>query len=253
MAVQVQSPQTKRRDALDLILGGLQAASAFTNIQKGQAEIAAIPEAKARIKVDKERELKTKAFDKETKLRSEWLKNKQTQTTQDVAAAAGKVAAVATGKPSAAGDVSLVFSYMKLLDPGSVVREGEQALARNAAGVPERLRTLYNNIRAGESLSPNQRADFAGRAVDLYDVHWKQQQSFNKQFRELATRNELVPENVVLNLGLDPTEFKQVINSYLEKTKEIGGFSNTLIPKGAKLPKPTSDEPFDIDSYLIGD
>jgi len=41
---------------------------------------------------------------------------------------------------SAAGDLALIFNYMKILDPGSVVREGEFATAQNSAGIPERIR-----------------------------------------------------------------------------------------------------------------
>jgi len=33
---------------------------------------------------------------------------------------------------------------MKILDPGSVVREGEFATAQNSAGIPERIRAKYN-------------------------------------------------------------------------------------------------------------
>ena len=43
-----------------------------------------------------------------------------------------------------AGDAAIVFGYMKMLDPTSVVREGEQATTRNAVGVPEAIRGMYN-------------------------------------------------------------------------------------------------------------
>ena len=38
---------------------------------------------------------------------------------------------------TAAGDLSLIFGYMKMLDPGSVVREGEFATAQNAGGISD--------------------------------------------------------------------------------------------------------------------
>lgn len=292
MAVQVQQPGRKRRDVFDLLLGGLQAASAFTNIQKAQAELEAIPGREARAERAEERGFaatfqevpeatpgavrltppgreEARAFlprtqlvagakakkestkDEET-LRKEWLKNKQTITTQDVAAAAGKVAKVAGGPPSAAGDISLVFSYMKLLDPGSVVREGEQALARNAAGVPERIRTLYNNVLEGESLSPNQRRDFAKRAVDLYDVHWQKQKAFNQAFEGLAERGGLDPRNVVLELGLDPTEFNEIIEGYLQTSGNIGTGAGGLLPKGREPSRQMIEDEVSEFRSLIG-
>ena len=73
----------------------------------------------------------------------------------------------ATKVPSAAGDVSLVFAFMKILDPGSVVREGEFATAQNAAGVPDRIRAQYNQAMKGEKLAPTQREDFLNQAKNL--------------------------------------------------------------------------------------
>lgn len=71
--------------------------------------------------------------------------------------------------PSAAGDLSLIFNYMKVLDPGSVVRETEFATAQNAAGVPERVRAKYNQVINGERLAPDQRADFVDRAEKIFE------------------------------------------------------------------------------------
>jgi hypothetical protein len=73
----------------------------------------------------------------------------------------------ATKVPSAAGDVSLVFAFMKILDPGSVVREGEFATAQNAAGVPDRIRAQYNQAMSGQKLAPAQREDFLNQAKNL--------------------------------------------------------------------------------------
>lgn len=75
---------------------------------------------------------------------------------------------IADAEPSAAGDLSLIFAYMKMLDPGSVVREGEQASASNAAGVPDRIRNTYNRLLTGEKLNPNQRQDFKTQSARIY-------------------------------------------------------------------------------------
>jgi hypothetical protein len=56
---------------------------------------------------------------------------------------------VSAQDPSAAGDLALIFNYMKMLDPGSVVRESEFATAANAAGVPDRVRNTFNRILRG--------------------------------------------------------------------------------------------------------
>lgn len=67
-------------------------------------------------------------------------------------------------RPSAAGDISMIFAFMKVLDPTSTVREGEFATASNAGGVPEQVRNLYTRAINGQRLQPNQREDFLRQA-----------------------------------------------------------------------------------------
>jgi hypothetical protein len=73
----------------------------------------------------------------------------------------------ASRNPSAAGDLSMIFAFMKMLDPGSVVREQEFANAQNAAGVPDQIRNLYNRALSGQRLNANQRADFVMQARQI--------------------------------------------------------------------------------------
>ena len=99
----------------------------------------------------------------ESKIRNEY--NNQTKPYQEVKAAYGRVL---SSEDTAVGDLSLIFGYMKMLDPGSVVREGEFATAQNAAGVPERIMNIYNKVATGQRLSPSQRNSFKGQANGLY-------------------------------------------------------------------------------------
>ena len=130
-------------------------------------------------------------------LREEWLKNPLTKASQEVATSYEKVQSAAKD-PSAAGDLSLIFGYMKMLDPGSVVREGEFATAQNAAGVPDRVRNQWNRLQNGERLNPNQRTDFINQAANIYRSQMDQQNRFNSSFQNLANRTGVSPENVVL-------------------------------------------------------
>ena len=99
----------------------------------------------------------------ESKIRKEY--NDQTKPYQEVKAAYGRVL---SSEDTAVGDLSLIFGYMKMLDPGSVVREGEFATAQNATGVPERIMNIYNKVATGQRLSPSQRNSFKGQANGLY-------------------------------------------------------------------------------------
>jgi len=64
----------------------------------------------------------------------------------------------------------MIFAYMKMLDPGSVVREQEFANAQNAAGVPDQVRNAYNKALRGERLNPEQRAQFLSSAKQVADI-----------------------------------------------------------------------------------
>jgi hypothetical protein len=82
---------------------------------------------------------------------------------------------------SAAGDMGLIFSYMKILDPGSTVREGEYASAENARGVPEYIRGIYNRVTRGERLTKDQRADFRGQAENMYSAaRWRMSRELDR-------------------------------------------------------------------------
>tara|TARA_R100000458_G_scaffold42829_1_gene40735 strand:+ start:362 stop:1480 length:1119 start_codon:yes stop_codon:yes gene_type:complete len=104
------------------------------------------------------------------------------------------------------GDLSLIFAYMKMLDPGSVVREGEFANAENAGGVSERVRTIYNKVSAGERLSPQQRARFRNQALDIFKPERKKYIAARDRFLTLAQNAELDP-NLVLRPDVDPERF----------------------------------------------
>ncbi|MGI9490506.1 MAG: hypothetical protein ACR2RF_32355 [Geminicoccaceae bacterium] len=110
-----------------------------------------------------------------------------------------KIQNAATGTPSAGGDMSLIFSYMKMLDPGSTVREGEFATAQNTAGVPTQVRNMYNRAKTGEMLAPEQRADFLNQSEKIYGAQAQAQNLLEQQYRGLAGRAGYDPENVVLD------------------------------------------------------
>lgn len=98
--------------------------------------------------------------------------------------------------PSAAGDLSLIFNFMKMLDPGSVVRESEFATAQNAASVPQRVRAFYNRIVDGERMSEVQRADFTDRANKLFVSQRSIAEESKKAYDDLATEYGFKPDRI---------------------------------------------------------
>jgi hypothetical protein len=66
------------------------------------------------------------------------------------------------------GDVAGATKVMKLLDPGSVVRETELAIAMQASGRLDRLQNYFSLWASGQKLTPTQRDDFKQLSAELY-------------------------------------------------------------------------------------
>jgi hypothetical protein len=132
-------------------------------------------------------------------LRREFQGLKTIQNTELVAESLAKINNTsATG----AGDLSLIFAYMKLLDPGSVVREREFANAQNTGSAYEKGWSLYNRILSGQRLAPSQRAMFKNEAKKLFSGQLSRYNSISNQYKKLASKNKLDPTDIVLNTGL---------------------------------------------------
>jgi len=143
------------------------------------------------------------------KLRLEQMKNAPTQentlrdefntltkdfrTVQD---AHSKIKSVAN---TGAGDMSLLYSYVKLLDPGSVVRESEFATAAASGSFGERIQGLAQRVMSGQRLPPDLRTDFIREADSIYTSQKDGADRLEKQYRDIAKRNNLNPENVIVN------------------------------------------------------
>jgi hypothetical protein len=113
--------------------------------------------------------------------------------------------------PTPAGDLSLIFNYMKMLDPGSVVREAEFATAANAAPLLTRFGLDAEKLKGvweGQRLTPEQRADFLSRSDQLYQEQDQTFQTLADQYTETAKRNGLAPENIILTPRANPRKKK---------------------------------------------
>lgn len=107
--------------------------------------------------------------------------------------------------PSPAGDIALIFGYMKTLDPTSTVREGEFATAQNAGSVPTQIQSLYNKIINGERLTADQRADFVNSAKTQFTVYEERKQLADQYYSDLATRNNIKPQDVLVPYPSPPS------------------------------------------------
>lgn len=135
-------------------------------------------------------------FDDSAKLRKEL--SDATHGFSELTDSYGRIQASAKD-PSAAGDLALIFNYMKMLDPGSAVRETEFANAQNSAGVPDRVRAQWNAALNGQRLADPQRSDFVNRADRLYQTATDLYQRRRTEYDGLATRLGYDPKQIFID------------------------------------------------------
>jgi hypothetical protein len=87
---------------------------------------------------------------------------------------------------SPAGDLAAATKVMKLLDPGSVVRESELGMAMAATGLMDRVTNYATNILSGNKLTPAQRRDFAKLADALHAESAKQYNAKRGEYQGFA-------------------------------------------------------------------
>ncbi|MEM8794093.1 MAG: hypothetical protein AAGE61_00895 [Pseudomonadota bacterium] len=130
-------------------------------------------------------------------------------------------------EPSAAGDMALIFNFMKVLDPSSVVRESEFATAAAAGSFGQRIQSSVNQVLSGQRLSNQQRRDFVNRAGKLYSGAAEIHGLTNRRFSNFAEQQGFEAGNVVFEAApigvLDP-DFD--LNTFLPNEPNVPAASN---------------------------
>jgi len=168
---------------------------------------------KAKEDANKTKAVKDTTFKDSSDLRKEFLS--QSKEYQKVRDSYTRVVG-STRDPSPAGDLSLIFNYMKMLDPGSVVRESEFATAAATGSYGQRIQASVQRVLSGERLAPEMRKDFVSKAAVLIqgmqDQHFKRERNYNS----IALKNNLPVDEVVVDITA-PTEKEKPISEMTDE------------------------------------
>jgi len=96
------------------------------------------------------------------------------------------------------GDMALLYGYMKLLDPESVVRESEFAMAAKTGSLPEQVQGWATKLINGERLPASVREGFKNEARNVYSAVKASYGHTEKIYRDMALRRGVNPADVVL-------------------------------------------------------
>lgn len=103
-----------------------------------------------------------------------------------------------TKNATALGDQGAIFSWMKILDPSSTVREGEYATVEKTRSWADNVRALYNRAQSGLILTPEQRKQMKDAATPLHEGQFKslipQLDRYIAMEEKLNLPGEIVPE-----------------------------------------------------------
>ena len=135
--------------------------------------------------------------------------------------------------PGSVSDKALVVAFAKILDPTSVVREGESAAIANAGSLTEGMRQmLLNTLAGGGNLPPEIRTEILTLAQQLYTSKMPSVQARIDMLRETA-RLAGIPERLVFPDAL------------------VGGISTTPLPGSTTTtPAPGGQVPGSVSPYL---
>jgi hypothetical protein len=134
-----------------------------------------------------------KTFAQEEKIRKEWQgRSKMYSELQGTFNTLQASASSANGP----GDIALITGFMKMLDPGSVVRETEFATARDTAGLFTQLQNRLEKAKNGQLLNPKQRQEYVALSQKYLDSAQKKANQEKKDLGIVVKNYRLNPENV---------------------------------------------------------
>jgi hypothetical protein len=121
-----------------------------------------------------------------------------------------------------AGDLTIVYSYIKALDPTTAVREGEINLTKAAESIPSNIIRAYNKAKKGQAISPQVRQQMIAEIGTMYNERAKKQQELNAFYSGLASDSGLDPKDVIGRVGT--IEFAEIPKiKQKKKDTSIGG------------------------------
>jgi hypothetical protein len=136
-----------------------------------------------------------KVFEQEEKLRKEF--QTRTKVYGELGTTFSNINASAKAK-TGPGDIALITGFMKMLDPGSVVRETEFATARDTAGLYERLLNTSQKLQSGQlfTLDSKQRQEYVDLAQQYLKAAQKKAAQDRRDLDAVVTNYKLNPDNV---------------------------------------------------------
>lgn len=183
----------------------------------------------------------------ESDLRREYENDEIIKDFKKAAAAYGSLDQLYKGKAGGVNDLALITTYAKIIDPGSVVREGDIQMPNSSQSMIAQFQNYINKAVSGK-VDQNLRDQVYQASTDIMKGKIDQVSLRNNQFADLANQYKFKQENVIV----DPTRlFKQNFEIGLKEGKKEGGTG--ILGQAQARPSeinPMKQEPTDPKQYL---
>ena len=133
------------------------------------------------------------------------------------------------GRNTRASDLNLVYGLAKIMDPGSVVREGEQIMVMNTASLPDWLTGQIARVNGGSALEGATRSNIMAEAQSRVGQLKTQVDQRRAQYEGLAKQYSYDPNRIV------PSPFQ--LPSFNQSAGGATGSANDILAKYRKNPQ----------------
>jgi hypothetical protein len=134
------------------------------------------------------------------KLRKEFMGLKAVENMSTLAESIQKIRGAGE---DGAGDLGLIYGYMRALDPGSTVRESEFANAGKTGGLPGQVQGIFNQLNGDGMLAPQVRAKIRAEAEKLVQAQYERYAPVATEFKRYASQSGIAENDVVPDLGYE--------------------------------------------------
>lgn len=162
-----------------------------------------IEERRAERLQQRQTQAESRTFEQENKLRDEY--QAQNKSYREVRDAWGRIETTgAATTPTVANDYALIYSFMKMLDPMTGIRDAETRSAVEAGGLPAQTQRWIEWVQGNKVLPDNIRSQFVETGKRLYDQYTRENEASRTYYTDLARQYGLKPERVIQDLRATP-------------------------------------------------
>jgi hypothetical protein len=156
---------------------------------------------------------------------------------------------------AAFGDIAAIFGFMKMLDPNSVVREGEFAVASSAGGLFERMKIIMQQADDGQRLTPAMRKEILELSNDLVvtynDAYADKRSNYEKEFKRYQYSDDEIGELLGGRPNIEIPETLNNVNYSVPDATFYGlGIDQDALFRGPKGYRSQTSNP-DVPTYMM--